>query len=549
MTTNIKPGDKITVLGISSMASTFIKEVVIDSVVNGKLIYASGRKKYYVPCDSDTIVLMGHGLGIKQGGWKEGDRCVSMLMSSDCCISGLDRESMIALLNTNLNPAFNAWKKIKWYDGSCEGGDPLFEPRPISEHYLEHRKIAHSNRNKQASELVVGDFIYAFFKSSKYNDLADVLESHLTPDKEFNEYEHLGQIERIIEVTDDEFDSLSYMEHDQSFKQTGGNQSLDVAEGRDEYNLSKFEIDTFYALFTIVRTPTNRAIVVDSQGYDYMRYTGLLLHYRTSMKSDCEKAMVAITREKERQEKEDAERKAAEKFEYDNECARVKKDYPFLETATEKYDYVFAAKNLRKLLKHTFPTIKFSVSKYHYNHYTVSWTDGPTEDQVVEITRLFKNEGFDGMTDSSYSITSPFIERYGGVYASVSRTVSDNSKNTELELVNSELNENYQFGDYISQHGCHAHELVYRRLCKKDLTPIAPEKTTKLTKSANNPGIAGNIELVAYSDKSFAIIGDTKPIKDTLKELGGCFNGRLSCGAGWIFSNTKLDTVKQTLSI
>lgn len=47
------------------------------------------------------------------------------------------------------------------------------------------------------------------------------------------------------------------------------------------------------------------------------------------------------------------------------------------------------------------------------------------------------------------------------------------------------------------------------------------------------------VEVVAYSDKAFAVIGDTKPICAELKKLGGRFNKRLSCGAGWIFSNGK----------
>lgn len=48
-----------------------------------------------------------------------------------------------------------------------------------------------------------------------------------------------------------------------------------------------------------------------------------------------------------------------------------------------------------------------------------------------------------------------------------------------------------------------------------------------------------------YSPKSFQVVGDTKPIKDDLKRLGGVFNGRKCC---WFFSNKKLDDVKAFLS-
>lgn len=51
-----------------------------------------------------------------------------------------------------------------------------------------------------------------------------------------------------------------------------------------------------------------------------------------------------------------------------------------------------------------------------------------------------------------------------------------------------------------------------------------------------------------YSDKSFVVIGETKAIKDQLKELGGRLNYKLSCGVGWVFSNKRLDIVKAALS-
>jgi len=52
-----------------------------------------------------------------------------------------------------------------------------------------------------------------------------------------------------------------------------------------------------------------------------------------------------------------------------------------------------------------------------------------------------------------------------------------------------------------------------------------------------------NVKFVEYSDKSFAIVGETKEIKDSLKEMGGKFNSFLKCGKGWIFSNKRKETV------
>lgn len=52
-----------------------------------------------------------------------------------------------------------------------------------------------------------------------------------------------------------------------------------------------------------------------------------------------------------------------------------------------------------------------------------------------------------------------------------------------------------------------------------------------------------DIQIIDYSEKAIAVIGDTKRIKDQLKALGGRFNFRLSCGAGWIFPKSKKEQI------
>lgn len=61
------------------------------------------------------------------------------------------------------------------------------------------------------------------------------------------------------------------------------------------------------------------------------------------------------------------------------------------------------------------------------------------------------------------------------------------------------------------------------------------------------PVAGGTVQIIDYSERAFAVIGDTKPIKDKLSELGGKFNGRLSCGPGWIFSKKRLQQVSAAL--
>lgn len=57
-----------------------------------------------------------------------------------------------------------------------------------------------------------------------------------------------------------------------------------------------------------------------------------------------------------------------------------------------------------------------------------------------------------------------------------------------------------------------------------------------------------SINIIDYSEKAFAVVGDTKSVKDDLKRLGGRFNGKLSCGAGWIFSNKSREAVEKFIS-
>jgi len=60
------------------------------------------------------------------------------------------------------------------------------------------------------------------------------------------------------------------------------------------------------------------------------------------------------------------------------------------------------AKLIRKALKESFPAYKFSVRLERYaggSSITVSWTDGPTVNQVEQVAGVFEGSYFDGMID------------------------------------------------------------------------------------------------------------------------------------------------------
>jgi hypothetical protein len=76
----------------------------------------------------------------------------------------------------------------------------------------------------------------------------------------------------------------------------------------------------------------------------------------------------------------------------------------------------------------------------------------------------------------------------------------------------------------------------------------------KAVKNGTTPEtITGDFIIVNYSDKAIAVFGDTKPIKDELKALGGRFNPKLTHDdekkAGWIFSKSKENEIWNLLTI
>lgn len=56
------------------------------------------------------------------------------------------------------------------------------------------------------------------------------------------------------------------------------------------------------------------------------------------------------------------------------------------------------------------------------------------------------------------------------------------------------------------------------------------------------------INIIQYNERSFVVVGDTYPVKDRLKQMGGIWNRKLSCGAGWVFSNTRRQAVEMFIN-
>lgn len=86
---------------------------------------------------------------------------------------------------------------------------------------------------------------------------------------------------------------------------------------------------------------------------------------------------------------------------------------------------------------------------------------------------------------------------------------------------------------------------IFSNLNKEKVTDFVSNKNKENVnkKETKEDKIKEELHIKKYSEKSFAIYGNTKEHKDKLKELGGKFNSNLKDGPGWIFSNNNSEKV------
>ncbi|MDQ9615239.1 LPD29 domain-containing protein, partial [Serratia marcescens] len=82
------------------------------------------------------------------------------------------------------------------------------------------------------------------------------------------------------------------------------------------------------------------------------------------------------------------ERKAKEHFALEKERIKNLPEYQSLQS--ENLGGKGVAINIRRELKAAYPKTKFSVRTRDYDCVNISWTDGPTENQVKQITNKYK---------------------------------------------------------------------------------------------------------------------------------------------------------------
>lgn len=249
----------------------------------------------------------------------------------------------------------------------------------------------------------------------------------------------------------------------------------------------------------------------------------------------------------------DEREKAAEDASRKNKD-ELRKKYGFLTVWDGEWRtrYKTASGNLRELLKRNFPGVKFSVRKDGSGDtVNITWTDGPTRKMVDEIAGQFEGRRFNGMEDCEEIVSSDFTDLFGSLgYIFTEREYSESVMERERMKViedyplladGKEHNRNEFESIKASEAGINywfsLDSVIRHRLWEIDLTE-QPAKT-----KIGNLITAVGLTVIDYSDKSIAVIGDTKAVKDRLKEMGGRFNAKLSCGPGWIFSKSKKDEI------
>ena len=211
-------------------------------------------------------------------------------------------------------------------------------------------------------------------------------------------------------------------------------------------------------------------------------------------------------------EKEEEKKRAEESWNKAKEEV-LKKYGAIYDQPSGKYmtDAVLVAKHIRQDLASAFPGQKFSVRKADYSYINIEWKDGPTREEVERIAgKHERNCTRDRWNDDLWNYEeTAFTSVFGGVDG--------------LFYYRETAPENEEISLYT----------------KPEPKQSEPAQATK----------AEGIQIVNYSEKAIAVIGDTRAIKDTLKAIGGRFNAHLTCGAGWIFSKSKEDALKAALNI
>jgi hypothetical protein len=278
--------------------------------------------------------------------------------------------------------------------------------------------------------------------------------------------------------------------------------------------------------------------------------------HKTADKSEVLKYIEAAKQYTREQQEKEQQQANADKLERENLPAL----YPYL-TINKEGDRNITKANLVAELKNKFPNVKFSVKKSHYSTYNVEWTNGPTLDEVSKITGKFEDSCSSYCGDFRDYNPSNFNRVFGGF-----KYVFENRRQSEeINALLPKLSEKLNCAEVYPE------SVLYKIFAVTSIPKNAnnfdiietgikcgslhefykisfdvPQETNQ-----SETELKADIFLIEYTDKAVAVFGDTKSIKDQLKQIGGRFNAYLTHNgekrAGWIFPKTKSEELKKLI--
>lgn len=220
-----------------------------------------------------------------------------------------------------------------------------------------------------------------------------------------------------------------------------------------------------------------------------------------------------------------------------------------------------AAAAIREELKTNFKGVKFSVTSDNFangNSVDISWTDGPTEDEVKEISSKYQYGHFNGMEDIyEYSNSREDIPQ--AKYVSENREQSEETRKA-IDAAALELwpGEDFDATRYREQQA--------RKLFNETPIPIGAtvtgiergDETNRYKDSliieapeqaaapAPVEAPAGTVQIVEHPKRpgKILVIGETYPIREKLKSLGGWWN---KWEKGWEYKADALQIIVEAL--
>lgn len=235
-----------------------------------------------------------------------------------------------------------------------------------------------------------------------------------------------------------------------------------------------------------------------------------------------------------------------------------------------KSSHAATAAAIRAELKTKFPGFKFSVTSECFSmgdSVHISWTDGPQCESVNKFVSKYQYGHFNGMEDiyenSNMREDIPqakYVQTQRGINPEIIDKVAE-----ELQKVRNYTPE--ELNSHQDNPRAESRRILYHTDIPQNFDKVTIDRNEKYpssrefykvnflintqleTKENQSTGEekSGKIQLVDYSDKSFAVIGEFSQHYENLIRLGGKYNKFLKCGRGIIFSKSKLEDIKNYL--